>query len=449
MNKISLKNFRCFLDVQDVRIAPLTLLVGENSSGKTSFMAMIRALWDVAYGHKVPDFKEEPFDLGSFDEIAHHRGARGSRAETIVAEFEWTHKIPSGVRERFDTTDPLRLSVTFEKRAEAPYPVQRRLESGELWIEEHFGGTNWRAAFGTGRGSWKYSDEHMSRRWNIEQQRDFLPVMWWRYIARDDLAEKLTALKNSPKLCVTEMERLERLAMYLVPFQSRPPYAGAPVRSKPRRTYDPGRSVDDPEGDYIPMFLADMSVSDKSQWSALKGALEKFGKSSGLFDEIIIKHFGKGGSAPFRIWVRKSGHRLKGPYRNLIDVGYGVSQVLPVITELQRHDAPEMFLLQQPEVHLHPSAQAALGSLFCELAGQERQLIVETHSDHLLDRVRMDIRDRRGNLKPDDISILFFERNELDVSIHSIRLDDRGNVLDAPPDYRSFFMEETTRSLGL
>ncbi len=119
------------------------------------------------------------------------------------------------------------------------------------------------------------------------------------------------------------------------------------------------------------------------------------------------------------------------------------------MTELQRHDAPEMFLLQQPEVHLHPSAQAALGSLFCELAGQERQLIVETHSDHLLDRVRMDIRDRHGNLKPDDVSILFFERNELDVSIHSIRLDDRGNVLDAPPDYRSFFMEETTRSLGL
>ncbi len=303
MNKISLKNFRCFLDVQDVRIAPLTLLVGENSSGKTSFMAMIRALWDVAYGHKVPDFKEEPFDLGSFDEIAHHRGARGSRAETIVAEFEWTHKIRSGVRERFDTTDPLRLSVTFEKRAEAPYPVQRRLESGELWIEEHFGGTNWRAAFGTGHGSWKYSDEHMSRRWNIEQQRDFLPVMWWRYIARDDLAEKLTALKNSPKLCVTEIERLERLAMYLVPFQSRPPYAGAPVRSKPRRTYDPGRSVDDPEGDCIPMFLADMSVSDKSQWSDLKGALEKFGKSSGLFDEIIIKHFGKEGSAPFRMGI--------------------------------------------------------------------------------------------------------------------------------------------------
>ena len=63
--------------------------------------------------------------------------------------------------------------------------------------------------------------------------------------------------------------------------------------------------------------------------------------------------------------------------RNLIDVGYGVSQVLPVITELLRSEAPPLFLLQQPEVHLHPSAQAALGSLFCQIAGKERQIIVE------------------------------------------------------------------------
>ena len=55
-----------------------------------------------------------------------------------------------------------------------------------------------------------------------------------------------------------------------------------------------------------------------------------------------------------------------------------------------------MFLLQQPEVHLHPSAQAALGTLFCQVAKPERQLVVETHSDHLLDRVRMDVRGRHN-----------------------------------------------------
>ena len=106
-----------------------------------------------------------------------------------------------------------------------------------------------------------------------------------------------------------------------------------------------------------------------------------------------------------------------------------------------------MFLLQQPEVHLHPRAQAAMGSLFCQVAGPERQLVVETHSDHMLDRVRMDIRDGEGALKPEDVSILFFERKDLDVKIHSLRIDEEGNILHAPEGYRQFFMEETSRSL--
>ena len=80
-------------------------------------------------------------------------------------------------------------------------------------------------------------------------------------------------------------------------------------------------------------------------------------------------------------------------------MGYGISQALPIITELFRKDGPSKLLLQQPEVHLHPSAQAALGSLFCRTAGRGRQVIVETHSDHLIDRVRMDIRDSSSKPK--------------------------------------------------
>ena len=174
-----------------------------------------------------------------------------------------------------------------------------------------------------------------------------------------------------------------------------------------------------------------------------------FGQEAGLFDEIAVRPLGKRGSEPFQMQVRKRAPRAMGPMRNLIDVGYGVSQVLPVITELFRDSETPMFLLQQPEVHLHPSAQAALGSLFCRIAGRRRQLVIETHSDHLLDRVRMDVRDGRGELKPDDVSILFFERGNLDVRIHSLRLDGEGNVLNAPPSYRRFFMAETKRSLRL
>jgi len=197
------------------------------------------------------------------------------------------------------------------------------------------------------------------------------------------------------------------------------------------------------------MYLANIFFHDPDEWSALKVQLEAFGRKSGLFDEIAIRSFGKKDSEPFQVQVRKYARALKGPMRNLIDVGYGVSQIIPVLTELLREDCSPILLLQQPEVHLHPSAQAALGSLFCNLAGPKRQLVVETHSDHLLDRVRMEIRDGTGTLGPDDVSVLFFERGELDVQIHSLRIDKDGNVLGAPDTYRSFFLEETTRSLGL
>ena len=232
------------------------------------------------------------------------------------------------------------------------------------------------------------------------------------------------------------------------------PFASAPVRSKPRRIYDPSNLEQDAEGDYIPMYLADIRVRYPDRWNRLKEQLEEFGSDAGLFDEIGIKPLGDKGGAGFLVQIRKfSGPKtrtLKGPQRNLIDVGYGVSQILPVVTELLRRDSSTMFLLQQPEVHLHPSAQAALGSLFCRVVGNKKhQLVVETHSDYLLDRVRMLIRHRKTKLKPEDVSILFFERQSFGIAIHSLRLDEQGSVQDAPEGYRQFFMEEFDRLFGL
>ena len=169
----------------------------------------------------------------------------------------------------------------------------------------------------------------------------------------------------------------------------------------------------------------------------------------GLFDEIFIRRLGRYEFEPFQVEVRKWGKRRKGAKRNLIDVGYGVSQVLPLLVDLLDPSGASLFLVQQPEVHLHPSAQAALASLFCTIAASGRQLIVETHSEYIIDRVRMDIRDRTTALKPDDVSVLFFERTDLDVHIHSLRFDEQGNVLDAPDGYGQFFMNETRRSIGL
>ena len=228
------------------------------------------------------------------------------------------------------------------------------------------------------------------------------------------------------------------------------PYAGAPVRSSPLRIYGSLNLGADPEGEYIPIYLASVRYRDKGEWRRLKAGIERFGRDAGLFDGLDVKPLDNTEGGPFQLQIRKSGRRARGQKRNIADVGYGVSQILPVVTELLRRDAPKMFLLQQPEVHLHPSAQAALGSLFCEIAAQRQsQLIVETHSDHLLERVRLDLRDKTSDLLPQDVSILYFERTDLTVNVHSLTLDELGNVQNAPPSYRQFFMDETARTLGL
>ncbi len=61
----------------------------------------------------------------------------------------------------------------------------------------------------------------------------------------------------------------------------------------------------------------------------------------------------------------------------------------------------------------------------------------------------MDVRDGTTDLQPEDVSILFFERRNLGVRIHSLRVDSEGNIVGAPSSYRQFFMTETHRSVGL
>ena len=459
MDEVRLKDFRCFRDRQTARLAPLTLLVGGNSTGKTSFLALIRALWDAAFVQAIPDFKEPPYDLGSFDEIVHNRSQRVTGSKTIEAGVSVRRRQEPDSDGEHSEDGPYRVDVTFVRQGTFPVPAKWRLARDGISIEERIEGESRSLHYRTPNGEWHESrpahDPFVIGTRAGMLGNAVLDLPFDPFHDTGPRSSGPSALPWGGPSSIVGEDRAQLRGLvggfcgFDLPESGERPFAGAPVRSKPRRTYDPARPVRDPEGEYVPRYLSEVFVEDRQSWTRLKEALEGFGREAGLFDEIVVRPLGKRGSEPFQIQVRKRGRRTKGPARNLIDVGYGVSQVLPILTELFRDKRTSMFLLQQPEVHLHPSAQAALASLFCEIARPRRQLVVETHSDHLLDRVRMDVRDAKTELKPDDVSILFFERGDLDVRIHSLRLDAEGNVLDAPPSYRRFFMEETRRSLRL
>ena len=449
MNSVTVKNYRCFREEQQVRLAPLTLLVGENSTGKTSFLAMVRALREVAFESRVPDFQKPPYDLGTFSEIANNRGRRG--ADSFEAAFSRRAQLRPIGSER-STDESITFAVTFESRNGVPYPTTRGLSSGDRSLEVRPDSmrltvSDRKATIANPQGLNRLTDDdHLVT----------LRLMVARGEWQDFPEEALESTDEKPygSLIDGDVEEIMELIAalfrrYRADRNRSHTFAGAPVRSTPKRTYDPARPFQDPEGEYIPTLLVNISRRNEQEWEHLRESLEQFGKTSGLFNEIFIESLGKSEGSPFQLQVRKSGGRLKGRKRNLVDVGYGVSQVLPVLIEILHRDRASIFLLQQPEIHLHPTAQAALGSLFCQIASWSRQIIVETHSDYLLDRVRMDVRDKKTNLKPEDVSILYFEPDRLDVRIHSLELDEDGNILNAPSGYRQFFMEEMRRSIGL
>ena len=444
MERITLQNYRCFGDEQSARLVPLTLLVGPNSTGKTSFLAALRALWDVAHREVAPDFRETPYDLGSFAEIAHQRSDGGQPARSFAMGLE----LGGGNAE-----PPIAFfGAVFEDDGGAPFPTSRVLSDsgGAVRLEmRQEQGSNVEVRFKTPNGDWKFEvDDFAQDSARLFPARFVFP----RYTLSGVEWANTGILPSDDD--ISSGRRLSR--RFFNPLGERP-VAGAPVRSRPRRTYDPARTNYDPEGEYIPSYLAELYHNKPDEWHRLKPELEKFGQETGLFDQIEVRLFGDSRGDPFRIQVRKYGN---GRLRNLTDVGYGVSQALPVLVELlQSHQPrmqysrsePPMLLLQQPEVHLHPRAQAALGTLLASRAAAGRQIIVETHSDYIIDRVRMDVRDETTGLKPEEVSILYFEPGDGDsgVKIHNIRLDQMGNVLDAPPSYGEFFMDEINRSIGL
>ena len=129
------------------------------------------------------------------------------------------------------------------------------------------------------------------------------------------------------------------------------------------------------------------------------------------------------------------------------DIGVGISQVLPVVVAAL-HRKTGMVAIEQPELHIHPAFQVALGDLFIEQVREHPDLtfILETHSEHLMLRFLRRIREtsekeapENRTLTPAELSIYFIEQKEEDISCLPIRLDEDGDFIDRWP--HGFFAE--------
>jgi len=425
--RLQIEGIRCFVTRQETVVRPLTLLVGENSSGKSTFLALCRMAPSIVEGfaRKIL-FNEPPFLLGAYDQIASYRGGRAGVAKSF--------SVSMSVEEEEGRSGS--IEATFAPEHGQPSLQSWRLSAGDVSFEvRRSGDANGATVLAQGpRGAEKFS--YGEGDWAL----DLLQLPSWIPAGTGEPLRKLgLVFSAADQSRLIEMRDAVRWAV------GQSPYAFAPIRTSPQRTYDPVSPVPRPEGSHVPMLLAQLSHSATGErWAELQAALSEFGAESGLYEAIEVIRKGKKESDPFQIGV-KSG----GPAFNLVDVGYGVSQVLPILVDtLLRSGENSTFLMQQPEVHLHPRAQAELGSFFARMAGEKRRFIVETHSDHLVDRVRMEVR-RAEKITAQDVSLLYFERTKHGATIHHLELDDQGSIINPPAGYRQFFLQEENSLLGI
>ena len=464
-SKLILRNFRCFHDEQRARLRPITFLVGENSTGKTSFLAGYAAI-NQCFKNRIindePDFNHDPFELGSFDDIVYSADEKGAGLEEfclgmnfeinsssrnnpaeVYIQFRQKTALPyvHSIKYRFDKNDYIEFErdQDFTKIKLPKYSLESKLDLAHThyFIKEIADQTTVIPQDAEQNISTQivqsmigYNSENSQK--EVTHLVDYLRRITKKYSTRDSNGLPLS-FRNSG----------------ILPLNTREIVASAPVRSKPKRTYNPIRELPNSEGDHIPLLIMHLSKGNPEVWKQLRQRLIEFGKTSGLFSDIRVKSYGNGGNSPFDVQVKVR----SGKFTNIMDVGYGVSQCLPVIINIVYHQSNglpsnSVFFLQQPEVHMHPRALAELSNFVCDaFQVSGNRFVIETHNDFIVDRMRLLVRD--GVVDKNDISIIYFEPNGSSVNLHNLELDEDGNLLDCPPSYRQFFLKEVNKFIGL
>ena len=444
--RVNLSNFRAFSETGLINIRPLTILVGENSTGKTSFLAALRYCFDLTQRPKSGYFNIPPFDLGSYDDIV-HQSSQSSTNQRFSLTVEKTVDVATGGTMIMNPkAKPNLQNCTFR--------VFFCSRFGDVSLSSFvFLFEDIKIEYGAGQNSFLkifFKEREIKL---PDRTRGFFKAEVGDIRAEDlrSISYKIfdyyfsssattKGKKRDDSYILSAAQGFDAFISSTYSLHSSPP-----VRSVPRRVYTSSDEVGFADQTHAPHELNRLKRADHRRWSRLNNGLNRFGKLSGLFTRFDITKLTRQDAGPFQLKVT-----VRGRSSNLADVGYGVSQSLPIMTDLiESRSDRSAFLFQQPEVHLHPRAQAALGTIFSEFISDHPKsyIISETHSDYLIDRIRIEV--RNGKISSDMVSILYFEPKDNDVSIHQIYIDNSGNVVGAPPSYRYFFISEQEKVLGL
>lgn len=495
MDKLRLRNYRCFEDTGDIELKPITLLLGANSSGKSSFIKFFPLLqqsletrvnglflWDGQY----VDFKNFKntvkngegeitidYTIGDMD-AQNYYGRRSQRIKNVVVSMTLCEK-----EEYYDYLKELTISFEnmvykyhFSKDGKTcaidANGIMSEIFAKEKIIVEYDNNLLPSIHFEVDRKDYKIGtivpqmalaeiNEFTGRdnRTGIELLLDERDPDLFSYDFNKNREE---LKKRKPVADEAEYERMANIQVYLMSGQiirsvneyfakmSRNFSYVLPLRSIMNRYYRfQNRDVDtiDPDGDNLAMFLNSLSEKKFEEFNMWLSEIFHFKLS-------VIKSEGH-----VEMYIEEEGK----PRRNLVDVGFGYTQILPILTIIWKavygqgtivartKAAPITIAIEQPELHLHPRFQAYFALMlakviqFCKVRKRQFRIVIETHSEVIVNKLGQLICDANEQIDKEDVNVVLFNANRegLDKYVHSTGFSEDGGLNNWP---FGFFSED-------
>jgi len=413
LTELKVRNFKAWNDERwdfPITLAPVTLFLGTNSSGKTSLLQTLLLLKQTFAS---PDRKldlnlggqeQDRIDFGRYEDVIHKHNGHSSLGIGFTIKdgprFECSYALTGGV----PVTDNLTLA-----QGESTYQAQRQGRGGYLITAPSY-----------------VPATHGGR---PDARRSFAPERSLAF-SPEALSEMGADARDVQDLTLRIGKEIGDLA-----------YLG-PLRQPPERTYLWSRQTPSNLGDQgqfaVAALLASANARTKPNADGEGGRGWLVERVSHWMDKLGIadslEMVQQGRSRFFEVIVKTAGQQA-----NIMDVGFGVSQILPFVVLSYFVPRGTTIITEQPEIHLHPLVQSGLADLMSDVAKRRNvQFLVETHSEHLFRRMQTLVAEKKQSQK--SCRMYFVEPKDGTATLRELVMDEYGRVKDWP---KHFFGDAT------
>ncbi len=431
ITRLSFQNFKSWADTGKVRMAPLVGLFGTNSSGKTSllqFLLMLKQTTESPDRRLVLDLGNERsfVDLGTFQELVFSHDLERKLSWSLEWKLPKKLQILDFIYPTHFEGDSMGFSATLQWNGE---------DNSHLQV------SGMRYKFGDDEFGMEMSGEKKEQYDLVSKSYQFRRVKGrpWKL----PHPAKCYGFPDQVRAYYQNAGFLSDFELEFEQLFSRVHYLG-PLREYPKREYawSGGRPSDmGRRGErVVEAILASReagvlySRGRGKKRQTLEERVAQWLKDLGLIHSFEVRPITEGGKL-FQVWVKRTASSSE---VLITDVGFGVSQILPVITLCYYVPAGSIILLEQPEIHLHPRMQSGLADVLIDaIKTRKVQIIIESHSEHLLRRLQRRIAEEK--LNSEDAALYFCSVSKDRSRLQSLKLDMFGTITNWP---RGFFGDE-------